>query len=91
MVVKRLTLAFGSGHELTVVRSTSMSDSVLSMEPAYDSLSLSPSAPSLLALTLCLSQKNLGAPQWLSRLLLAQVVISWFMRLSPVSGSTLTA
>ena len=40
--VKGLTLDFGSGHHLTVVGSTPASDSALSVEPAWDSLSLSP-------------------------------------------------
>ena len=32
--VKRLTLDFGSGHDLTVVRSSPMLGSVLGMKPA---------------------------------------------------------
>ena len=33
-LVKHLTLDFGSGHDLRVVRSSSASDSVLGVEPA---------------------------------------------------------
>ena len=49
--VKRLTLDFGSGHDLTFVRSSLASGSGPGLEPAWDSLSPSPSAPPLLALT----------------------------------------
>ena len=55
-MVKRLTLALGSGHDLMVVRSSPVLGSVLIMVPAWDSLSPSLSAP--LMLTLSLSLKN---------------------------------
>jgi len=38
--VKPLTLDFGSGHDLGVVRSSPMSGHVLGMDPAWDFLSL---------------------------------------------------
>ena len=54
--VKRPTLGFGSGHDLTVrefdLRVGLCADS---LEPAWDSLSLSLSAPPLLALSVSLS------------------------------------
>ena len=40
-----LTLNFGSGHDVMVVRSSPMLGSKLSTESAWDSLSSSPSAP----------------------------------------------
>ena len=48
------TLDFGSGHDLTVVESSPMSGSVLGVQPAWDSLSLSllPSSSALLTHTL---------------------------------------
>ena len=49
-----LTLDFGSGHDLTVTGSSPASGSVLAVEPAWDSLSSSPSVPPLLALFLSL-------------------------------------
>ena len=54
--VKCLTPDFVSGHDLTVMRSSHMSGSVLGVEPAYDSLSPSPSAP--LSPSYSLSQKK---------------------------------
>ena len=44
-LVKRLTLEFGSGHDIMVVRSSPELSLVLSVEPAWDFLSLSLSAP----------------------------------------------
>ena len=38
-LVKRLTLDFGSGPDLAVVRSSPTSGSALSVKPAWDSLS----------------------------------------------------
>ena len=38
-LVKQLTLDFGSGHDLRVVRSSPTLGFALSMEPAWDSLS----------------------------------------------------
>ena len=38
-------LDFGLGHDLSIVRSSPALESVLGMEPAWDSLSFSPSAP----------------------------------------------
>ena len=57
------TLAFGSGHDLTVVSSSPESGSVLSVEPAWDSFSLSLSSPPghALSLSLSLSQRKLKA------------------------------
>ena len=49
------TLDFGSGHGLTVVRLSSMSGSMLSVEPAWDSFSPSLSAPAPLKHSLMLS------------------------------------
>ncbi|VCX43222.1 unnamed protein product [Gulo gulo] len=48
LLVRCPTLDFGSGHDLRVVRSSPSSRSVLSMEPAEDSPSPSPSAPLVL-------------------------------------------
>ena len=42
---KHLTLDFGSGHDHRVMRSSYMSGSELSIDPAYDYLSSSPFAP----------------------------------------------
>ena len=42
-LVKGWTFDFGSGHDLTVVRSSPALGSLLSMEPAWDSPSPSPS------------------------------------------------
>ena len=42
-----LTLGFGSGHDLTVVRLSPGLGSELGMEPVWDSLSHSPIAPHL--------------------------------------------
>ena len=57
--VKRPTLGFGSGHDLTVrefdLRVGLCADS---WEPAWDSLSLSLSAPPPLALSVSLSQNK---------------------------------
>ena len=54
--VKRLTLDFGSGCDLTVVGLSPVLDPVLSVEPAWDSLSASLflSAPPLHVLSLSL-------------------------------------
>ena len=49
---------FSSGHDLRVVRSILELGSALSVEPAWDSLSPSPSAPPLLSSTLSLSLKK---------------------------------
>ena len=46
-LAKHLTLDFGSGHDLRVMRSSPKSGSTFSMESAWDSLSLS------LSLSLC--------------------------------------
>jgi len=46
LMVKHLTLDFGLGHDLRVMRSSPLSGSLLGVEPAWDSLSTSPSAPS---------------------------------------------
>ena len=43
-LVKHRNLDFSSGHDLMVVRSSSTSGSVLGVETAWDSLSLTPSA-----------------------------------------------
>ena len=57
--VECLTLDFGSGHDPRVMGSSLTSEaSMLGREPAWDSLSLSPSAPPLLACTLALSLSN---------------------------------
>ena len=53
--VERLTLYFGSGHDPRVMGLSPESDSVLSMEPAYDPLSL-PLPPPQLTLSLKLSK-----------------------------------
>ena len=55
--VKYPALDLGSGHDLTVVGSSSASGSVLSVEPAWDSLSSSPSAlrPFVLSFSLSVS------------------------------------
>ena len=45
MALEHLDLDFGSGHDLGVVRSSPTSDSALSVEPAWNSLSLCPFAP----------------------------------------------
>ena len=55
--VERLTLDFDSVHDGTVVGSGPTSGSPLSVEPAWDSLSPSVSAPPLLMLSLSLSLK----------------------------------
>ena len=67
-LVEYLTLDFCSGHNPRVLDSSSLPGSVLSMEPAYDSLSLSlflslstctlPSPPLSPACTLSLSNNN---------------------------------
>ena len=44
-LVKHTTLDFGSGHDLTVMRTSPVLGSVLSWESAWDSLSPSPPAP----------------------------------------------
>ena len=44
LLVKHPAFDFGSGHDLRVVESSPVSGSVLDMEPAQDSLSLSLSA-----------------------------------------------
>ena len=51
------TLNFGLGHDLTVVRSSPTSGSVLGTELAWDSLSL-PALPCLRVLSLSLSQNK---------------------------------
>ena len=51
--VEQLTLDVGSGHDPRVVESSPMLGSALRVEPALDSVSLTPSAPP--PLTLCLS------------------------------------
>ena len=56
-LVEQPTLDFTSGHDLTVMRSSPTSGSVLSVEPACDSLSPSLSAPPPLLLCLSLSQR----------------------------------
>ena len=56
--VKRPTLDFGSGHDLTVREcEPCMGLCTDSTEPAWDSLSSSLSAPPLLALSVSLSNK----------------------------------
>ena len=45
-LVECLTLGFGTGYDLRVVRSSSVMGSVLGMESAWGSLYPSPSAPS---------------------------------------------
>ena len=66
-----------------------------SLEPALDSVSpsLSVSPPLIFSLSLCLKKKRQGP--WVSQSLecptLAQVMISWFVGLSPLLGSVLTA
>ena len=64
-MVKHPTLGFSSGHDLRVKRLSPVTGSVLSMEPAWDSLSLPlppPMSLPLLMPALCLSfslsQKN---------------------------------
>ena len=63
-LVKHPTLAFSSGYNLRVVRSSPTSGSALSVEPGSDSLSLSSSASHLHACThmysLSLKNKNKG-------------------------------
>ena len=44
-LVERLTLDFGSGHDLSAMNLSPASGSALSLEHAWDSLSPSPSAP----------------------------------------------
>ena len=75
-----------------------MSGSVLtawSQGPALDSVSPSLSAPSLLALCLSLLKININRGAWVAqsvkRPASAQVMISRFVSLSPISGSVLTA
>ena len=53
LLVKRLTLDFGSGHDLTVWETEPLVGSVLTVqtEPAWDSLSPSLSAPAPLMRT----------------------------------------
>ena len=55
--VKRLTLGFGSGHDLRAVRSSPTSGSALDTEPAWDSLSLRLSQSLAHSCHFCLSQK----------------------------------
>ena len=58
---KHPALDFGSGHDLTLVRWSLTSGSMLGMEPAYDSFSSSVSAPPRLRMcmrALSLSLKN---------------------------------
>ena len=55
--VKHSTLDFGSGHDLTVVRSSPAAGCALSEEGAWDSLSPSLPAPPLLVLSLSLFLK----------------------------------
>ena len=53
LAVKHLTLAFGSGHDLTVHETEPHSGlCAVSVEPAWDSLSPSVSAPPLLTFSL---------------------------------------
>ena len=56
--VKHLTLDLSSGHDLRVVRSSPGLGSVLSMEPAYDSLPLSAPLPLMHALSLSLKKES---------------------------------
>ena len=92
---------FSSGHDLTVCGSGPASGSVLtaqSLEPAYDSVSPSLSAPPLLVLCLSLKNKQTFEKKlrgaWVAQLVkcltLAQVMILQFVSLSPMSGSVLT-
>jgi len=53
-LVKHLTLDFGSGHDLRVVRSSPALGSVLAVGPAWDSLS---APPPLLSLSLSFAKK----------------------------------
>ena len=63
-LVKGLTVDFGSGHDLMVVRLSPVLGSVLGVEPASDSLSPSSSVPTPLvfsphvSLSLSLSQNK---------------------------------
>ena len=56
--VEELALDFGSGQDLTVVRSSPVSGSVLRVEPAEDALSLSPSLACACARPLSPLKKN---------------------------------
>ena len=57
-LVERLTLDFYSGHDLRVMELSPMPGSALSMELAWDSLSLCPSPPLALFLSLSHSKIN---------------------------------
>ena len=59
--VKRPTLDFGSGHDPRVVGSSPTLDSMLSMEPAWDSLSLSLCPSPQLVLSLFKIKRKRGA------------------------------
>ena len=99
-LVKHPTLDLGSGHALMVPETEPhlrlCADNV---EPAWDSLSSSLSAFPLLSLSLPkYINKNIFKKIWgtwvaqlVKHLTLAQVMISWFMSSSPVSGSGMSA
>ena len=95
--VKHLTLDFGSGRDLTVCElEPHIGLWADIMEPAWDSVSLSLSAPSLLSLSIFLKiNKNKLTGSWVARSVKrptsAQVMSSRFVSLSPTLGSVLTA
>ena len=65
-LVKHPTLDFSSGHDILVVRSSPTPGSMLSVEPAWDSLSasLTVSGSQSLSLSLSLKIKNKHKKMW---------------------------
>ena len=64
---KHLTLDFGSGHYLMVLRLSPRPGSTMSMEPAWDFLSLPVPLPCSCTLSLSLSNKQTNIKKWFER------------------------